>query len=190
MLQLKIKCPTSRPDKYPNSWQICQGTRSSPSRPLVRVPYFMTICTKGVYWRNLILLLGRKCHNSDLYLFQQMSEGILQVAEELCYKPGSITDEVIEFFNWPNPSSRTMAMVSTRPLKEMSTRNLTGGKGWLAHKAYNLNAISEASVLKMWGPQHLTSLHGLLQRQLYHFFYLYQWGSIIWFNYSLNESDS
>jgi hypothetical protein len=39
----------------------------------------------------------------------------------------SIPDEVIGFFNWPNPSSRTVALVSTQPLTEMSTRNLPGG---------------------------------------------------------------
>jgi hypothetical protein len=33
---------------------------------------------------------------------------------------------VIGFFNLPNPSSRTMALGSTQPLKEMSTRNLPG----------------------------------------------------------------
>jgi hypothetical protein len=42
---------------------------------------------------------------------------------------GSITDEAIGFFNQPNPSSRTMALGSTHPLTEMSTRNLPGGKG-------------------------------------------------------------
>jgi hypothetical protein len=30
------------------------------------------------------------------------------------------------FFNWPNPSSRTMAMRSTQPLTEMNTRNILG----------------------------------------------------------------
>jgi hypothetical protein len=37
-----------------------------------------------------------------------------------------IPDEV-DFFNLPNPSSRTMAPGSTQPLTEMSTRNLHGG---------------------------------------------------------------
>jgi hypothetical protein len=32
----------------------------------------------------------------------------------------------VDFFNLPNPSSRTMAPGSTRPLTEMSTRNLPG----------------------------------------------------------------
>jgi hypothetical protein len=48
----------------------------------------------------------------------------------LCYKPevaGSIRDEVVEFFNLPNRSSHTMALGSTQPLTEMSTRNLPGG---------------------------------------------------------------
>jgi hypothetical protein len=40
---------------------------------------------------------------------------------------GSSPNEVDFFFNWPNPSSRTMAMGSTQPLTEKSTRNLTGG---------------------------------------------------------------
>jgi hypothetical protein len=39
---------------------------------------------------------------------------------------GSSPDEV-DSFNWPNPSSWTMALGSTQPLMEMSTRNLPGG---------------------------------------------------------------
>jgi hypothetical protein len=54
---------------------------------------------------------------------------------------GSIPDEVIGFLNWTNTSSRTMALGSTRPLTEMSTRNLPGGKGRPARKADNLTAI-------------------------------------------------
>jgi hypothetical protein len=41
---------------------------------------------------------------------------------------GSIHDEVVGFFNCPNPSSRTMVLGSTQPLIEMSIRNLPGGK--------------------------------------------------------------
>jgi hypothetical protein len=42
---------------------------------------------------------------------------------------GLIPDEVIGFFNVPNPSSRTMALASVQPLTEMSIRNFSGGKG-------------------------------------------------------------
>jgi hypothetical protein len=41
--------------------------------------------------------------------------------------PARVPDEV-DFFNSPNPSSRTMALGSTQPLTEMSTRDLPGGK--------------------------------------------------------------
>jgi hypothetical protein len=37
-----------------------------------------------------------------------------------------IPDEVIGFFNFRNPSSRTTVLGSTQPLTEMSTRNLPG----------------------------------------------------------------
>jgi hypothetical protein len=51
---------------------------------------------------------------------------------------GSNPDEVIRVFNWPNASSHTMALGSTQPLTEMSTRNLLGGKGQPARGADNL----------------------------------------------------
>jgi hypothetical protein len=59
---------------------------------------------------------------------------------------GSIPDGVIGFFNLPNHSSRTMAMGSTQPLTEMSTRNLPGGKGRPARGADKLIAICEPIV--------------------------------------------
>jgi hypothetical protein len=39
-----------------------------------------------------------------------------------------------------------MALGSTQPLTEMSTRNLPGGKDWPARKADNLTAIFEPIV--------------------------------------------
>jgi hypothetical protein len=56
---------------------------------------------------------------------------------------GSFPDEVIEFFNRPNSSSRTTALGSTQPLTEMNTKNLPGGKGRLARK------VSPPSVRRM-----------------------------------------
>jgi hypothetical protein len=51
-----------------------------------------------------------------------------------------------------------MALETTQPLTEMSTRNLPEGKGWPAHKADNLTALCEPIFWKMWEPQHLTVL--------------------------------
>jgi hypothetical protein len=57
-----------------------------------------------------------------------------------------IDKAVVEFLNWPNRSSRTMALGSTQPLTEISTTNLPEGKGRPAHKAHNLTAICEPIV--------------------------------------------
>jgi hypothetical protein len=56
------------------------------------------------------------------------------------------TEFIIYFYYFlvcllPNPSSRTMALGSTQPLSEMSTRNLLGGKGRPMRKGHNLAAI-------------------------------------------------
>jgi hypothetical protein len=56
---------------------------------------------------------------------------------------GSIADEATGIFNWPNSSSRIIALGSTQPLTDMSTRNLPGGTGRPARKADKLTAICE-----------------------------------------------
>jgi hypothetical protein len=68
---------------------------------------------------------------------------------------GSILDEVIGFFNSPNLFSRTMALGSTQPLTEMSTRNFPAGKGRLVRKADNspqsLRRLSrKCGILDVW----------------------------------------
>jgi hypothetical protein len=49
-----------------------------------------------------------------------------------------------------------MAVGSTQPVTEMSTRNLPAGKGRSARKANNLIVICEPTVYKMWEPQRVT----------------------------------
>jgi hypothetical protein len=62
---------------------------------------------------------------------------------------GSSPGEV-DFFNFPNPSSHTMALGSTQPLTETSTRNLPGDKGRLVHKA-DLTTISVNRLFRKCG---------------------------------------
>jgi hypothetical protein len=50
------------------------------------------------------------------------------------------------FFNLPNPSSRTVALGSTQALREMSIRNIPGGKGRPARRADKLSNICEPNV--------------------------------------------
>jgi hypothetical protein len=60
---------------------------------------------------------------------------------------GKIPDEVIGFFNLSNSSSRTVALELTQALTEMSTSNLSGGKGCRpGREADNLAAISEPNL--------------------------------------------
>jgi hypothetical protein len=50
-----------------------------------------------------------------------------------------------------------MALGSTQPLTEMSTRNVPGSKGLPERKAHNLTAIYEPIVEKMWERRLLTT---------------------------------
>jgi hypothetical protein len=68
------------------------------------------------------------------------------------------------FFNLPNPSSRIMALGSTQPLTEMSTRNLPGDKKRPARRAGNFAAIYEPIVTQNMGAsttRNPKGLHGL-----------------------------
>jgi hypothetical protein len=65
----------------------------------------------------------------------------------------------LDFLSWHNPSSRIMALESTQPVTEISTRNFPGGKGRPARKADTLTAICGLStkhgsldVAKPYGP--------------------------------------
>jgi hypothetical protein len=51
-----------------------------------------------------------------------------------------------------------MALMSTQPLTEMSTRNLPGGKRRPAVRADKLTTICVPIVWKMWEPRSLTSV--------------------------------
>jgi hypothetical protein len=72
---------------------------------------------------------------------------------------GSSPDEVV-FYNLPNPSSRTMALGSTQPLTEISTRIFLGGKGRPALKADNLTAICEPIVQRKCGTLDVSQPYG------------------------------
>jgi hypothetical protein len=70
-------------------------------------------------------------HYNELHLFTFIIGALGSVVGSdtmlTCRKvAGSIPDEVTGFVNYSNPSSRTIALGSTQPLTEMSTRNLSG----------------------------------------------------------------
>jgi hypothetical protein len=66
---------------------------------------------------------------------------------------GSIPDEITGFFNLPNPSSHTMALISTKTLNKNSYQESSGvGEGRNVEASVSHNCIG---------------LHGLLQGQVY-----------------------
>ena len=74
---------------------------------------------------------------------------------------GSIPDGVIGIFHVPNPSDRTMALGSTQPLTEMSTRRISYGLMLPVFKADNLtnslclcHEIWNLNFLETSGPLH------------------------------------
>jgi hypothetical protein len=78
--------------------------------------------------KNINIDSRRKSAN---YYWQEMKATSHKVA-------GSILDEAIGFSNVHNPSSRAMVLGSTQSLTEISSKNLSGGKGRPARKADNL----------------------------------------------------
>jgi hypothetical protein len=64
------------------------------------------------------------------------------------------------FFNLLNSSSRTMALGSTQPIREMSTMNLPGGKERPARKPDDLTAICEPTVLGECGILYVSQPYG------------------------------
>jgi hypothetical protein len=87
-------------------------------------------------------------------------------------KVAGSSPDAVDFFNVPNPPSRIMALRSTQPLTEMSTRIFLGVKGGrrigLATLRPSVSRLSGQNV----GPStshNPMDFHGLLQGQLYLF---------------------
>jgi hypothetical protein len=65
---------------------------------------------------------------------------------------GLIPDSVIGIFYWRNPTGRTMILGSTRPLTEMSTRNISwevkaaGAWGWETYHLYMPTVLKSGSL--------------------------------------------
>ena len=75
---------------------------------------------------------------------------------------GSIPDCVIGIFHWHNPSGRTMAMGSTQPLTEMSTRGISWGPK--VSRCVGLTTLppSCSDCLEIWEPHPPGTLWSLL----------------------------
>jgi hypothetical protein len=75
---------------------------------------------------------------------------------------GSIPDEFIELFNWPNPSSRITSLGSIQSLTEVSAVFLGGWRVRLTTSPPVVSRLSRENVGAST-PHTLMGLHGLLQ---------------------------
>ena len=92
---------------------------------------------------------------TSLFTFSVAPLGVLRVyvvahlVKVLRYEPESRGFDSQTFY-WPNPSSRNMALGSTQPLTDTSTRNTAwGGKGGRCLRVTNL-PLSYADCLEIW----------------------------------------
>ena len=84
------------------------------------------MCDKITQYFNLSTIpISHYRQDSHNFMLRKMQRGdrggtVVKVA-------GSIPDGVNGILHWHNPSDRTMALVSTQPVTEMSTRRISWG---------------------------------------------------------------
>jgi hypothetical protein len=113
-----------------------------------------------------------KCSNGSIYSVVRCHKGEIRL--EILRALGSVVGwgtmvqagrsrvrflmRPLDKFNWPNPSSRTMALGSTQPLIQMSTRNLPGVKGGRRVGLSTSPSFVSRLSGNMWEPRRLTTL--------------------------------
>jgi hypothetical protein len=149
------------------------SVRKRQSQLLVLTCFLFSLVAMITRWFNPlkadIFLNNRPIYKLSSYLTGNETErvishysllwcGCLYYFESVLLEHNSTVVEVIGFFSWPNPFSRTVSLGSIQPLTAVSTRNLPGGKERPARKADNHTAICEPIVYKMWEPRRLITL--------------------------------
>jgi hypothetical protein len=119
---LHVKCPSL--SGFRHNWDVwsCSVSNFSKIRSAVTTCGHMATHTRQIWLSKLAYLC-----NFSLRTLQRGGARGSVVVEALCYKPEGrgIASRWGGFFsNLPNPTGRTMALGSTQPLTEMSTRNL------------------------------------------------------------------
>jgi hypothetical protein len=108
------------------------------------VSKFKRICVRYVQLlSNLVNLLWRAGVRRGTWQRNWLRQ-YATIRKVTCFTP----DELIAFFNLPNSSSRTMAMESTQPLTEMSTRNVLETKVRLPTKCVDIHCRQRAIIIE------------------------------------------
>ena len=93
-------------------------------------PAFATIQTKYTKWFTEQIELGKMGGGGEMLFFFTQQGAVAQWLRCCATNrkiAGSIPGGVIGIFHWHNPSDRIMALGSTQPLTEMSTRSIYWG---------------------------------------------------------------
>ena len=96
----------------------------------------VSVCNEGGVAERLVAVFRIKCNCIDVcvwvcvcvYIYIYMGVVVEQLLRHCTANrkvAGLISIGVIEIFHWHNPSGHTMALGSTQPLTEMSTRNIS-----------------------------------------------------------------
>ena len=96
----------------------------------LRVVIAFANITQGIVFAVTLNVWKVHCSGKWCCVISKYGDGRGTVVKVLCYKSkvaGSIPDGVIGIFHCHNPCDRTMALESTQPLTEMSTRRIFWG---------------------------------------------------------------
>jgi hypothetical protein len=115
---------------------------------------WVSVIQIGICWYVLFGSVLENPHGRLLLIHEKYSNGqtTSNTALQTVKVVGSIPDGVIEIFHWHNPSGRTMVLVSTQVLTEMSTRNISGGKGGIDSRCCHWNLSLTQSFRTHYGP--------------------------------------
>ena len=102
-------------------------------------PLRLLLCRPGMYC--IKTCRGSVIKSSIINYWVMRWRGWLRHCATSWKVTGSIPNGVIGIFHWHNPSGRTMALGSTQPLTEMSTRNISWGWKQPVRRADNLTTF-------------------------------------------------
>jgi hypothetical protein len=174
-----LHCGTNFSALFSWRWiEMCETLSGFPVQ--FQTLYFWDDCVEFCEWQSVILLASEKSHllTADLKTLQMMDKTVRKItccwiffvwglATMTAIKKTvvgwgitlqhwksrvRIPKTSLDFFNLPNPSSRTMTLRFTQSWTQMNTRNIS------ALKADNLTLICEPVVWKIYYPQCLTTL--------------------------------
>jgi hypothetical protein len=133
-----------------NNWPPGLNLGPSKYKP-EKIKHFVWVQEVCFYYKTLSLRVSRVKGRTNGYnlcalITQLRVHAVAQLVEALRYKPEG------RGFDLHNPSGRTMALGSTQSLTEMSTRNISWGKGGRCVGLTTLPPLC-ADCLEIWEPQ-------------------------------------